>query len=245
MHGAGSERTAWSGSSPHARPTHSKPLVQSVVTALREQPRGRVEVDLDGAPWRLVPADVVVRTGLFIGRALDRETARTLGRELRRADALARAARALRPRDRSRRALEDRLTRAGVPALARNEALETLERVGLVDDARVAATRAQALAERGFGDAAIRYDLEREGLAGDLVEQALAELEPERERARELVARRRPGAEQPVQPGAEHSGQPGAGARIARWLATKGFDPSSVEDALGGFDGGERFAEDA
>lgn len=200
-----------------------------VVTALHEQPRGRVEVHLDGAPWRLVPADAVVRTGLVVGRLVDRETARTLGRELRRADALSRAARALRPRDRSRRSLEDRLTRAGVPALARDEALETLERVGLVDDARVAAARARSLADRGFGDAAIRYDLEREGVAGDLVEQALAGLEPERDRAKELVARR----------GVE------AGAKTARWLASRGFDASSVEDALCGFEALGGFAEDA
>lgn len=192
-----------------------------VVTALHEKPRGRVEVQLDGAPWRLVPADAVVRTGLFVGRALDRETARTLGRELRRADALARAARALRPRDRSRQSLEDRLTKAGVPALARDEALEALERAGFVDDARLAAARAQSLADRGFGDAAIRYDLEHENVAGELVEQALTGLEPERDRARALVARR------------------GAEARTARWLMSKGFDASSVEEALGGF------AEDA
>ena len=187
-----------------------------VVTALREQPRGRVEVDLDGAPWRLVPTDAVVRTGLVVGRALDRETARTLGRELRRADALARAARALRPRDRSRRALEQRLTSAGVPAGARSDALDLLERTGLVDDARVAATRAQSLAERGFGDAAIRFDLEREGVAGGLIEEAIAGLEPEPDRARALVKRG------------------GAAAKTGRWLAAKGFDASTIEDALGG-----------
>jgi regulatory protein len=202
-----------------------------VVTALHERPRGRVEVQLDGAPWRLVPAGAVVRTGLFVGRALDRETARTLGRELRRADALARAARALRPRDRSRRALEHRLTRAGVTARARDEALETLERIGLVDDARVAAARAQALAGRSFGDAAIRYDLEQEGLAGELVEQAVAGLEPERDRARALVERRAAGS---------WTGAAGAEtARLARWLVSKGFNAASIEDALGGF------AEDA
>ena len=66
----------------------------------------------------------------------------------------------------------------------------TLERAGLVDDARVAATRAESLAERGFGDAAIRYDLEREGIAGDLIEEALGGLEPEPERARALMERR-------------------------------------------------------
>ncbi len=47
-----------------------------VVTALHERPRGRVEIELDGASWRLVPAAAVVRTGLIVGRALDRETAR-------------------------------------------------------------------------------------------------------------------------------------------------------------------------
>ena len=137
---------------------------QRTVTALRERPRGRVEVELDGVPWRLVPTEAVVRSGLFVGRALDRETARTLGRELRRADALgARAARAP-ARDRSRRSLDERLGAAGVAPAARKEALETLERAGLVDDDRLAAARAQALAERGYGDAAIRFDLEHQGL---------------------------------------------------------------------------------
>jgi len=187
------------------------------VTALHERPRGRVEIQLDGAPWRLVPADAVVRSGLSVGRALDRETARTLGRELRRAQALAHAARALRPRDRSRRALDERLANAGIRADAREEALGTLERVGLVDDARVAAQRAEALAERGYGDAAIRHDLEREGLAGELVEEALAGLEPERERVRPLVERR------------------GADARTARWLAGRGFEAATIEEALGLF----------
>jgi regulatory protein len=202
-----------------------------IVTALCEQPRGRVEVQLDGAPWRLVPADAVVRTGLVVGRALDREAARTLGRELRRADALTRATRALRPRDRSRKALVDRLAHAGVREQAREDALDTLERAGLVDDARVAVTRARALADRGQGDAAIRFDLEREGVTADLVEDALAGLEPERERVRELLARRR----RAVEPGG-----PADRAEVvktARWLAARGFDSGTIEDALGGFAG--------
>ena len=205
-----------------------------VVTALRERPRGRVEVQLDGAPWRLVPADAVVRTGLFVGRALDRETARTLGRELRRADALGRALRALGPRDRSRRALSDRLTHAGVRADAREEVLERLEETGLVDDARVAATRARSLAERGYGDAAIRYDLDREGVAAELVQDALAGLDPEPVRAKALVERR--GAE-PRDTGENPEARrkrDRAGRADERWLASKGFDAASVEEALGG-----------
>ena len=187
------------------------------VTALRERPRGRVEVELDGAPWRVVPADAVVRAGLLVGRSLDRETARTLGRELRRARALDVAARALRYRDHSRRSLEERLARRDVRPDASDAALAALERAGLVDDARVASTRAGTLAERGYGDAAIRFDLERQGLAGELVEGAVAALVPERDRARRLVERR------------------GADPKTARWLAGRGFDAASVEDAIGPF----------
>jgi SOS response regulatory protein OraA/RecX len=189
----------------------------ATVTALRERPRGRVAIELDGAPWRVVPADAVVRAGLGVGRALD---ARSLVRELRRADAMARAARALGRRDRSRQAVANRLAEAGVRAEVGGEVLDTLERVGVVDDARVAAARASHLAERGFGDEAIRHDLEGEGVAPELVAEAVAALEPERERAKSLAAKR------------------GVDLRTARWLAGRGFEESSIEDAVG------RFAEE-
>jgi SOS response regulatory protein OraA/RecX len=189
----------------------------SVVTGLREQPRGRVEVALDGAPWRLVPADAVVRAGLSVGTVVDRETARRLGRELRRAEALTRAARVLKHGDRSRRALADRLEGAGVDASARESALDALERVGAVDDVRLAANRASHLAEKGHGDAAIRFDLEGKGLGADRVEEALAGLEPERERAQRLVDLR------------------GRGQKTARWLSSRGFDPEIVGELAVGF----------
>jgi regulatory protein len=190
-----------------------------VVTGLRERPRGRVEVDLDGAPWRLVPADAVVRSGLAVGRALDRETARALGRELRRSEALDVALRALRYRDQSRRRLEQRLELRGTRADAREGAIEALERAGLVDDARVAAGRAQALAERGYGDAAIRFALEAEGLPEVKVVEALSSLTPEPDRARALLAAR------------------GETLKTLRWLAGKGFDAATLEDVARFADG--------
>ena len=187
----------------------------AVITALRERPRGRVEIELDGAPWRLVPADAVVRTGLSVGRALDRDTARTLGRELRRSAALGVAMRALRYGDYSRARLESRLAGRGARADTREDALATLEQAGLVDDARVAAGRASALASRGFGDAAIRQKLEAEGLGSDAVEQALAALEAEPERAQRFFS------------------EQGGGARTLRRLAAKGFDPATLEELAG------------
>ena len=162
-----------------------------------------------------MPAEAAVRSGLAVGRTLDRGTARTLARELRRADAMSRALRAISARDRSRQALDDRLGAAGVATEARAQALETLERVGLVDDGRLAADRARALAERGYGDAAIGFDLERQGVGAADSALALAGLDPERARAERLIEGR------------------GRDARTARWLAARGFDAGVVEDVLG------------
>lgn len=187
----------------------------AIITALREQPRDRVEIHLDDAPWRLVPADAVVRAGLFVGRALDRDAARALGRELRRSQALTDAARILRHRDVSRRRLDERLQHRGARGAARQDALDALERAGLVDDGRVAGGRAGALAGRGYGNAAIRFALAGEGIDPELVEQALADLEPERERAERLLAG-------------------GSDPRALRRLAAKGFAVETLA-AVAGF----------
>jgi SOS response regulatory protein OraA/RecX len=180
------------------------------VTALRDDRRGRVAVELDGAAWRTVPVDVVVRAGLTEGCALDRPALRLFRRELRRAEALAVAGRALRHRGMSSRRLAERLERAVDPAAAK-ESLAALAGAGLVDDGRFARTRAEGLAGRGYGDAAIRHDLERQGVDLELAEAALSELEPELDRARRLVERR------------------GPGIKTARYLATKGFGEEALE----------------
>ena len=183
------------------------------VTGLYEEPGGRVRVELDARPWRTLPVDVVARAGLAYGCELDRPRARLVRRELRRSAALTRAARALRRRDLPERALDARLEQAGFRAEERAAALGTLARAGLVDDARFAHARAAALAERGRGDAAITWELERQGVSQQLVESALAALEPERERALALAARH------------------GANAATARLLARRGFGEDAVEAA--------------
>ena len=58
--------------------------------------------------------------------------------------------------------------------------------------------------------------LRAEGIRDEVVESALASLEPERERARRIVARL------------------GPSARTAGRLARKGFGDESVEEAVGG-----------
>jgi len=126
------------------------------------------------------------------------------------------AVRALRGHDRSRRQLDERLDRAGVDADVRRDALDTLERVGYLDDERYAAGRAAALAGRGYGDAAIAQFLAEDGVPADAAAAAVAALAPEVERAREELT----GAAEPV--------------RVAARLLRKGFGEDSVEQAAGG-----------
>jgi SOS response regulatory protein OraA/RecX len=161
--------------------------VTPTVTGLRERKRGRVAVELDDRPWRVLPTEAVVRAGLAVGRPLDRYMARELAREVRRARALNQATRALATSGRSRRELEQRLTLAGHTGAAREEAIATLDRAGLVDDARLAENRAELLARRGYGDAAIRADLRRRQVEPDAAARAVASLEPEPERLRRLL----------------------------------------------------------
>ena len=103
----------------------------------------------------------------------------------RRAEAVDAAARLLRHGDRSRAELESRLASRGIEPDALAEALDTLERVGALDDSKTAILRATALADRGYGDMWIRAELERRSLP---FEEAVAALEPERDRAARIVA---------------------------------------------------------
>jgi SOS response regulatory protein OraA/RecX len=186
---------------------------RKTVTALRSAGRGRVRVELDGEEWRVLPLEPVVRAGLGEGIALDRTRLRTLVRELRRARALDVAGRVLARRNLSEQRLRERLRRAGVAPAGSEEAVGTLRRAGFVDDERLALGRAVALAERGLGDAAIRFDLERQGVPAAALEAALAALEPERGRAEGIVAKR------------------GGGPATARYLARRGFGEDVVEAA--------------
>ena len=182
-----------------------------VVTSIRKAGRNRVAVELDGAPWRVLPAEPVVAAGVHTGVALDRERARRLRAELRRVEARNAALSALSRADHTTATLRAMLAAKGIAPAAREATLETVERAGIVDDARFAEARASLLAERGAGDAMIRNDLERRGVADGLIVHAIATLEPEAARAARILA--------------AHGNTP----RTLRRLAAKGFGEEALE----------------
>ena len=136
-------------------------------------------------------------------------------RELKRHEAMTRAARALRTRDLSAAELGARLDGANVALAARAETIDRLASAGAIDDERFARSRARALADRGAGDFLVRHDLETRGVAAEAVEAAIASLEPETERAVRIRRRR------------------GTGPKTVRYLARKGFSEDAIESACG------------
>jgi SOS response regulatory protein OraA/RecX len=126
------------------------------------------------------------------------------------------AARALARRDRSETDVKQILARKGVSDADAEQAVERLRELGALGDERYACGRASALAERGYGDAAIASRLAGEGVARELGATAVDALAPERERAAGLAARR------------------GETLRTARWLAGRGFSSESIASALPG-----------
>jgi regulatory protein len=95
-----------------------------------------------------------------------------------------------------------------------NDALETLERAGYVDDARFARARAEHLAARGYGNEWIRADLDGQGVGAEVAADAISGLDPEAERARGEWAKLR------------------GGLAAARTMARRGFAEETLEALL-------------
>ena len=186
----------------------------AVVTALHAERRDRVRVELDGLPWRTFPAAAILAAGLVRGVELDRARVRVLRRAANRADALDRAAGALRHRERTIADLDALLHRGGVAGAERRDAVETLARLGYLDDGRFARRRAESLSARGYGNDAIRLELEERELGAELVDAALGALPSEAERAQHLAGTLAPDT-------------------AARRLAQKGFSEATIESVCG------------
>jgi SOS response regulatory protein OraA/RecX len=186
-----------------------------IVTATREGRGRRVEVHLDGRPWRTLPIDAVAEAGLSVGVRLDRERARSLNRALRRQRALDAAGRILRASDQTTATLTARLEARGVRHSERAGAVEALVSAGLVDDARFAHGRASALARRGMGDQCIQADLETRGISAELIRESLDAVASEEMRAERVLER------------------DGLSRQTLARLARRGFGDATLESFLG------------
>ncbi|MBB4946575.1 regulatory protein [Kitasatospora gansuensis] len=93
----------------------------------------------------------------------------------------------------TRKQLADALRKKEIPDEVAAEVLDRYEEVGLIDDGAFAAAWVESRhAVRGLGRRALAQELRQRGVAGELVERALEQVdsEDEEEAARELVRRK-------------------------------------------------------
>jgi regulatory protein len=136
------------------------------------------------------------------------------------------ALRLLTTRARTRAELQRRLEERGFAAAAVAEALARLERVGLVDDAALAADVAEGRAARGLDAAAIALELRDRGVDPAVAERAARAAVPDElraDRCREVAEARL----------AQLGGLPPAAQlrRLAAYLARRGY-PAELAEAV-------------
>jgi regulatory protein len=122
--------------------------------------------------------------------------------------------RALSRRELSRDELAAKLERSGIGLEEAERAISQLTAAGYQSDERTAHERARVLGSRRYGDVAIRDDLERRGIADEIIDSALASIEPELSRATALARR----ADDAMQ--------------LARTLQRKGYSQDTIDRAL-------------
>lgn len=144
-----------------------------------------------------------------------------------RAGAMERAARLLAVRARSRRELCDRLLGAGYSPSAVEAVERRLTELGLIDDTEFALQRVRHLFSRGTPAGAARADLRGRGVPDEVIESALAELEPQQgdEHLQALALAQKRAASCSDLPAGK------AFARVARYLCSRGYGPEVAAGA--------------
>lgn len=119
---------------------------------------------------------------------------------------------------RTRRQLEDKLRDKGCDPVVGAQVLDRMGEVGLVDDEAYAEMYVRSKQEtKGLAASALRHELRQKGVADEVVDAALEEIDPEHERAQAqaLVARRARSLQ-----GLDRETQT---RRLAGFLARKGY----------------------
>ncbi len=136
-------------------------------------------------------------------------------------DAFAALTRLARARERTRAGMREKLQARGFPAEEIGAALARAIELGYLDDRRAAGALVQRQIERGSSRALLTLRLEEAGVEAPLVAELLAGVAPDLELAQAAVAR-------------WSRTQPPSAGRLARLLASRGFDEELIEALIDG-----------
>nr|WP_297492778.1 regulatory protein RecX [Pseudonocardia sp.] len=129
-------------------------------------------------------------------------------------------------RARTRQELAQALRKKDIPDAVSNRVLERFDEVGLIDDEAFAGQWVRSRhRQQGLGRRALAVELQRKGVAKEVAEEALAEVDTESEelRARQLVDKRLRSMTI-----ASPDDRAKAGRRLIGMLARKGYQPGVV-----------------
>jgi SOS response regulatory protein OraA/RecX len=178
--------------------------------------RARV-LHLDGEPWRTTSLEIVRELDLRVGLVVDTAD---LERDIDAAEpasARERALRLLAYRDRASEELRGRLAQDGYSPPVAAAVIADLLRVGVLDDARFAASTVRVLATvRGYGRTRVLRELQARGVDPSISTAALAEHLSDDDEAASALRLARAFA---ARPGADVG-------RLAARLVRKGFRPA-------------------
>lgn len=133
------------------------------------------------------------------------------------------AIRLLATREHSRSELERKLAGKADKALIA-EVLDGLAQQGLQSDERFTEIFTRSRLDKGQGPLIIRRDLRQLGIDSSLIDEAMAEAEPDWRAMMQRVAERKFGAEKPT----DYK----EATKRARFLAQRGFEPEAIRDFL-------------
>ncbi len=152
---------------------HRTALVISGLVPDARRP-GTVRIEVAGARFGTVPAELVVTERLAVGATLSDELATRLGAAADLEAVYRTVLESLRRRSHARADLGRRLVRRGHPRAAVEMALDRAQAAGLLDDENYVVHYVQTRSARGQGPARIKRDLAARGVDREVIARVLA-----------------------------------------------------------------------
>ncbi len=185
---------------------------------------GRRQIFTDGEPFVSMTADLVMALDIHVGDELDDRRLEEITVRVESAAALQKAYTFLSYNALSRKALFDKLIRAGYGEAACEAALERLEQVGMVDDAALCARLVDVMRHtKRWGHRKVRFELRRRGIPEETVREALDDGFDDTENAVCQIRKKYAGGD---------LSDPKTRAKIAAGLNRLGFDYDTVRAAI-------------
>jgi len=191
------------------------------ITALEPQRRsGRVNVFVDGEFALGLHTTVAEDQGLRIGLEITADELLAVSKDEERRRAVANAVRMLESRPRSRREIESRLQDRAYSAEIIETVIAQLTRAGLVDDTAFAKewVGARSKAREPVGRIRLKHELKLKGVAQDLADKAISDVDEAEELAQAIRA-----AHRHTRPYSGYAGWMAERQRLAGYLQRRGY----------------------